>query len=521
MNWWRELNMGWYNASWSHRIPITIDHDKVGVTQDLASNAASVQKDVVVQKGSVYGVGDSVVIKDSGNRETGTVASVAGDTVTLVGNLTNAYTTANKAFLKNVTDSTDSIDFPVLINEHDLPSSFWTNVKADGSDIVVTSSNGTTKLKRELVAGSWSRAGETMELHVKVPTLSNSSDDVLYIYYGNAAGAETNDTEVWERTDPATFTNNTGIATGSPISRTLTTPLTIEITQAGTFDVVVPTGGVVYVKRDTATVTDSPVTLTSNDTITVEDTGNITFIVGGYVAVHHMNDSPDTSHIADSTSNNNDGTKKGANEPVEVAGLVSKAQDFDGSDDYITAPIHDFAAADDFTIETMINPHDNAGEEHLVEMSGIQFWRSSREVIYYENGYCQTGLTVLTYGVNNYITLVREGSGDREIFVDGVSEASNHTDTLNNPGTTLVIGILSNLNAAYCYTGKQDEVRISDIARTPSHISTTNNTLMSPATFYSVGEVASIWVGKISGVTNPTKIMGVGGANIASVKGVA
>jgi len=51
-------------------------------------------------------------------------------------------------------------------------------------------------------------------------------------------------------------------------------------------------------------------------------------------AVYHQVDAT-TSTIKDSTSNNNDGTKKGTNEPVEAVGKVGQGQDFDGSDDYI------------------------------------------------------------------------------------------------------------------------------------------------------------------------------------------
>lgn len=53
--------------------------------------------------------------------------------------------------------------------------------------------------------------------------------------------------------------------------------------------------------------------------------------------VDHMQDDPDTSHTKDSTSNGNDGTKKGAAEPAEATGKVGEAQDFDGSDDVIEA----------------------------------------------------------------------------------------------------------------------------------------------------------------------------------------
>jgi hypothetical protein len=67
----------------------------------------------------------------------------------------------------------------------------------------------------------------------------------------------------------------------------------------------------------------------------VEDTWD-----SNYVAVYHMNDST-TSTIKDSTVNNNDGTKKATNEPNEVDGKIGKAQDFDGSDDYIVVPDSD------------------------------------------------------------------------------------------------------------------------------------------------------------------------------------
>lgn len=55
-----------------------------------------------------------------------------------------------------------------------------------------------------------------------------------------------------------------------------------------------------------------------------------------YVIVTHLKDDPDTSHVRDSTSNNNDGTKTGANEPIEKLAKIDRGQDFDGTDDIIT-----------------------------------------------------------------------------------------------------------------------------------------------------------------------------------------
>ena len=99
-------------------------------------------------------------------------------------------------------------DFPIVLTENNVPALFWDGVESDGTDIVVTSADGTTKLKRELVAGSWSVASETMELHVKIPTYSHTADTVIYLYYGNAAGAETNDTDTWDANFAAVYHGN-------------------------------------------------------------------------------------------------------------------------------------------------------------------------------------------------------------------------------------------------------------------------------------------------------------------------
>ena len=54
------------------------------------------------------------------------------------------------------------------------------------------------------------------------------------------------------------------------------------------------------------------------------------------VMVQHMRDNPDNAHIMDSTQYDNDGTKKGANEPIETAsGKIDSAQSFDRIDDCI------------------------------------------------------------------------------------------------------------------------------------------------------------------------------------------
>jgi len=64
-----------------------------------------------------------------------------------------------------------------------------------------------------------------------------------------------------------------------------------------------------------------------------------------------------TVNILDSTSNNNDGTKKGVNEPNQATGKVGQGQDFDGVNDYISiADSADWTfGTGDLTIEALVN----------------------------------------------------------------------------------------------------------------------------------------------------------------------
>jgi len=87
----------------------------------------------------------------------------------------------------------DLTGFPVLISITD--SDLIGHAKVDGSDIVFTSSNGITKLKREIE--SYDNSSGTLVAWVKAD-LSSTSDTEIYLYYGNSAASETNDTDTWD-----------------------------------------------------------------------------------------------------------------------------------------------------------------------------------------------------------------------------------------------------------------------------------------------------------------------------------
>ena len=84
-------------------------------------------------------------------------------------------------------------DFPVYVDLADLGSEFFNAVQADGDDIRVTESDGTTERAIELV--TIDTGGETGELHFS-GDVSSTTDTTFYIYFGNsdAAGYAETDT---------------------------------------------------------------------------------------------------------------------------------------------------------------------------------------------------------------------------------------------------------------------------------------------------------------------------------------
>lgn len=83
----------------------------------------------------------------------------------------------------------DLTDYPVYLDLQDFPVAFFSNVKADGSDIRVTNSDGSIEYPREVVFVDTSN--QLGEVHFLVDgTLSSSSDTTFRIYYGNPSATE-------------------------------------------------------------------------------------------------------------------------------------------------------------------------------------------------------------------------------------------------------------------------------------------------------------------------------------------
>jgi hypothetical protein len=207
---------------------------------------------------------------------------------------------------------------------------------------------------------------------------------------------------------------------------------------------------------------------------------------GSFKLVTHMNDDPDNANIQDSTVNNNDGTKKGADEPAEIEGKIGRGQDFDGTDDKITvsdSPSLSFTG-NQLTIEawvkvdTLPGTDPNADEtailrkdeqwqiafqkadtiRNLVNTNGTTGWTAANDEIY-----------PFSTGTWYYWTFVYNGSNICHL-IDAQQVGDLHTVTGN---------IIDNSKAAEIgrciYTNKFlngiiDEVRISDTDRSDDWI---------------------------------------------------
>ena len=105
-----------------------------------------------------------------------------------------------------VGSTTAVTNIPLLFNTgtSSIPASFkYTGFggkvgKTDGTDILFTKSDGTTKLNHEIEKYA-STTGEIVAWVNFAGTLSTTTDDVIYMYYGNSgASDQQNITGVWD-----------------------------------------------------------------------------------------------------------------------------------------------------------------------------------------------------------------------------------------------------------------------------------------------------------------------------------
>jgi hypothetical protein len=145
--------------------------------------------------------------------------------------------------------NTDQIDFPFLFNTTDSSLATLSNggqvTSSSGYDIVFSADpNGLTKLDHELE--EYNPVTGKVIAWIRIPTLSHSTDTVLYVFYGNPniTTSQQNPTGVWDSNYTAVYhlaTVGTGTAADSSANDNYGTPTSVlaapgKIDGAASFD---------------------------------------------------------------------------------------------------------------------------------------------------------------------------------------------------------------------------------------------------------------------------------------------
>ena len=253
--------------------------------------------------------------------------------------------------------------------------------------------------------------------------------------------------------------------------------------------------------------------------------GAINTTAGGTVwdsnfkAVYHMVDAT-TSTIVDSTSNNNDGTKVGANEPIEAIGKVYKGQDFDTTNDYINcgggASLN---ITGNLTIEAIIETDqdqdtcvivgkEDAADDRQYYLRTVSSGATSElDFVLSDDGsafgYQRSDNDVIAKDIYYHVASVYTAGGtpNVDLYVDGTEIASTATDMkqsiVSNESTELELGSRRN-GTTGLMDGIIDEVRISASVRNAAWIKATYNSLWDTLLTYGSEEEAPVIVNVIN-----------------------
>jgi len=219
-----------------------------------------------------------------------------------------------------------------------------------------------------------------------------------------------------------------------------------------------------------------------------------------FKGVWHMKDLT-TSTIEDSTSNNNDGTKKAANEPIQADGQIAKAQSFDGTDDYINlgrpASLNLTSA---WTLEAWVKPTSSPNGSGIITEAfsgdnivqyelgfGMPAARPRRLMTgFFHSGAWSLAEDSVDISTNQWIHIIGTWDGTTlRVYKNGASVGSNVPGRSSQAGSeSFWIGRRHDTyTSASFFPGLIDEVRISNTCRSAAWIKASynseNNSLVS------------------------------------------
>ena len=213
-----------------------------------------------------------------------------------------------------------------------------------------------------------------------------------------------------------------------------------------------------------------------------------------YLIVQHLNETSGTHY--DSTSNNNDGTNYGSTQ--DYSGKVDGANSFDGTNDYVdcggdsSLDITDAVTVEAWVYKTGAGTGTYPGiasRASGTKRYQFRYRPSSTQVQFFVGdgttyGYAGSNADLPT---NTWAHLVGTWDGSTVlIFVDGVQQTltGSFSGSPSFAGEILEIGRYTVSNY---FAGGIDEIRVSDIERSSSWISTEYNNQNDPSSFYSIG----------------------------------
>ncbi len=232
-----------------------------------------------------------------------------------------------------------------------------------------------------------------------------------------------------------------------------------------------------------------------------------------YVMVQHLGQA--TGSFIDSTGNHNDCAPNGG-VSHNVTGEIDGAAGFDGSSSYATIP---FGLSPPYTIECWANPVTLTQDNAIVSFQqtdsggsgvsmGIYNTKNALAVGNYAYQYALSGVsTHLTAGTWAYWCDAVTAANNIAFYLNGAAQtlSSSPNSYYSNDANYRVIGARHSTSYSRFWNGAVDEVRISNIVRSASWLSTEYNNQQSPSSFYTVGSEEAFATLTIS---NPSPLNG-------------
>jgi hypothetical protein len=246
----------------------------------------------------------------------------------------------------------------------------------------------------------------------------------------------------------------------------------------------------VWVKVDTVYGSDSAQYITmyygnstavnASNSAAVFDTGN------GFNGVWHLDESGSgaANEYKDATANHIDGqggSGSAAYVPTRVPGVIGRALDFDGIDDYITMSAHPCSlGTSNLTLSAWVKTTDTAGNQCIIGLAGTYRFRIMVDwSIWFGMWNSITWLDtsssgpVVNDGAWHQVTVVFDRTGTEQLYIDGapnVAKDISSTAQAVAAMDTVQIGFDDDSTVPLFFSGTIDEARLERVGRSPAWI---------------------------------------------------